>query len=346
MKKYFFPLMSLALAIGTASCSDSDEAPVPSQSGMNADGTVTLTCKVPQANLRSRAIDGQRYFGDGSEATKLQYAVYDEGGNVVASSTTAGSPAPVYDATTKSFSLNVPAPKGEAKYNAWFWADAFGADNAESPYSIDYATSTMTVDYAKSTKLLDRADAFVATRTITASTAGGSVVLSRPFMQLCLLTTPEDLANHPEYTASAIGVNSTSKGYPTKLNLLTGEISELAATATTLPRMTDNIASPDLTSSGITRELVYIAMGYVLPVNTSGTGNIYATSGNKALGITVVHFDAAGTGRTSAGGLCCGNANERILIVPQNTSMGLLTDEFSVSITASPEFDGTYNTEI
>lgn len=347
MKKYFFPLMSLVLALGAASCSDSDDAPVAARPGANADGTVTLTCKVPAGNLRSRAIDAGRYFGDGTEATHLQYAIYDESGAVVASSTTAGSPAPVYDAATKSFSLNVPAPKGEAKYNAWFWADAFGSDDTASPYSIDYATSTMTVDYAKSAALLDRADAFTATRTITATTSGGSVVLTRPFMQLCLLTTPEDLAAHPEYKYSAIGVNSTSKGYPTKLNLLTGALSELASTATTLSRMKDNIAAPDLTSSGITRKLVYIAMGYMLPANTAGTGNIYATSGNKAFGIGVMHFDPSGTGLTTAGNTGCGNANERVIIAPASTSHGLLTDEFNVTITTSPDFEtGDYINEI
>jgi hypothetical protein len=89
-----------------------------------------------------------RSFSDGTMATVLQYAIYDEAGAELTALTK--TDATINGSTTVELQLTT----GQS-YSAIFWA---AAPNA--PYTVDFANTTMTVDYATAVSNDEKRDAF------------------------------------------------------------------------------------------------------------------------------------------------------------------------------------------
>ncbi len=154
-----------------------------------------------------------RAFSDGTTATQLQYAVYDEKGNILDELT-------VTDGTINlSTTVNLKLTTGNT-YTVVFWAAEKNA-----PYTVDFQNKTMTVDYdaAKTIANDEKRDAFLNDTTFTVEgNMDMDVHLRRPFAQLNIGTSDHasSISAGYEVTQTAVEVNAY-----TTLNILTGEVS-------------------------------------------------------------------------------------------------------------------------
>ncbi|MDO4335989.1 MAG: right-handed parallel beta-helix repeat-containing protein [Bacteroidales bacterium] len=126
---------AIALLIGGAACSN-EEMVNPSNGG---DGNVSFSVTIPAKSFSTRA------FGDGLNANKLEYAVYDKDANN----------APVSNGETKfsetsegslTTTVNINLANGR-NYNIVFFASPESGD----VYTLNTATGEVTVDYSQMT---------------------------------------------------------------------------------------------------------------------------------------------------------------------------------------------------
>ena len=202
-----------------ASCSQEE---IVSQTG--GESLVSFTVTTPE--LGSRAV------GDGSTANKLYYAVYDE---------TSGQPVMVENISkngtvgvendvltmpaSKKTTINLPLLNGH-KYSLLFWAE-----NADGAYAIDFATKSISLkeDNFTLSSNNEKYDAFYAyvEPFVVTGEKNESVLLYRPFAQLNIGTTQDDITHVGEYFGSALTATEiVVKGVPTSMNLATGKVSE------------------------------------------------------------------------------------------------------------------------
>ncbi len=114
-----------------------------------------------------------RAYGDATTATRLQYAVYDAEGNIVAGCLKTN--ATINMRTEVKCSLIA----GE-RYSAIFWASA-----PDAPYTVDLESKSMSVDYANALCNDENRDAFYAKYEFSVSEGGSFMVqLRRPFAQI------------------------------------------------------------------------------------------------------------------------------------------------------------------
>ena len=157
MKKIFFGMMAIVAMVAT-SCQQ--------ELAFGAKGNDTATVSFA-VGTPSRA------YSDGLTATNLQYAVYDEAGEILNDLT-------VTDGTiNKSATVDLQLVTGNS-YTVVFWAVAAGA-----PYTIDFDQKTMAVDYSAVASNNEALDAFYAKHDFTVTgTQTETVELRRPFAQL------------------------------------------------------------------------------------------------------------------------------------------------------------------
>lgn len=368
MKKYLLQAFSLLLTLGVASCSNSEDAPEMTQPVDVLDpNVIEVTCGLPaDANLRTRGADAAGLYGDGSEVKYLQYAVYDASGTCIASSDRTNAAVAQFDAATKTFRINLPKPADGDEYDVILWADAFGIGSTESPYSLDEDRYTVYIDYHKAGQLVDRADAFCFAGTydsagnFTSNSGYGNaskartVTLTRPFAQICLLTTPEDLAAHPEYTSTVVRFNY-NKPY----------LSDLPNGLSTCPPPTIDWMNGSVWFEQGTEEALKDSFMAVMPskdVTYTYNGKVY----NYLAVIYVPSYTLSSSHPNCDGYIelpveldfCAANdplnvinsktieelsvnANQRMMVFPASTSNGLLTAEGALSIKVSPGFTNT-----
>ena len=250
MKKLF--LSMLAAVTLFASCSQEEIV-------TKTDGESLVSFTVTTPELGSRAI------GDGATATDLYYAVYDE--------TT--STATIVEAISKNGTddndkmtmpnskktiINLPLLNGH-KYSLLFWAES-----ANGAYEIDFSTKSIKLNQATDFSLTSNNEsydafyAYVAPFVVTGDKSE-SVLLYRPFAQLNIGTTEDDIERVGEYfpTATLSESSIKVKNVPTAMNLATGAVSELKD-------LSYNLASFNTIQAETfpVDEYKYISMNYIL----------------------------------------------------------------------------------
>ena len=154
-----------------------------------------------------------RAYGDGTTATTLYYAVYDQNGLV----TTLQDEVPINISTT----VNLKLIQGRT-YDVLFWAA-----NAEAPYDVDWENKTMTIDYSRAFANQESYDAFYKYEQLgeVSGAVSKTIELTRPFAQLNIATTEAD-----EQAAAKAGLNISETSMAVSkicktLNFVDGSIS-------------------------------------------------------------------------------------------------------------------------
>ncbi|MDO5497018.1 MAG: FimB/Mfa2 family fimbrial subunit, partial [Alistipes sp.] len=165
MKKFLLIAVAAFGMLMTACSKDEVAQPVVEES------TVTFTISAPE--LATRAL------GDGTTATQLSWAVYDENDTLLFQSSE------VAVMSGLKATVEIPFVNG-MDYNILFWAEA-----PESPYSVDWAN--LKVGYKNQTLVSnsEKYDAFYCYFTELGEVTGPvtkTVELKRPFAQLNIIT--------------------------------------------------------------------------------------------------------------------------------------------------------------
>ena len=168
-------------------------------------------------NVTSPVIQN-RAFSDGTNATKLQYAVYNSNGEILNNLTVTDATMNADLTATVSFKLTV----GNT-YSFIFWAA-----HPDAPYNVDLAAKTMTVNYAGAVCNDEKRDAFYAY--VEPFKVQGSdsktVELKRPFAQLNVGVNDFVDSTNAGYTVAQSSI--VVPAYET-LNLETGVVSNLTS---------------------------------------------------------------------------------------------------------------------
>ena len=210
MKRMF--LSMLAAVTLFASCSQ--EEVVSQQQATGEESLVSFTVTTPQLGSRAAAVDG-----DGTKATNLYYAVYDETiGEIV-------EPISKMDENVtlenKKRQIELPLLNGH-KYSLIFWAE-----NEACPYTVNWEEKTITLDANATLKsnqeVYDAFYAYVEPFVVTGHKME-TVTLYRPFAQLNIATSQRDLDDVETYYGLSEDIKATQivVTTPTAMDLTTG----------------------------------------------------------------------------------------------------------------------------
>ncbi len=186
------------MLFATSCENDADVAP-------NAGEAAVVTFSVGTPEIVSRA------YSDGLTATNLQYAVYNENGQILPDLTKT-------DATISgSTNVKLQLTTGNT-YSVIFWAAA-----PDAPYTVNFENKTMTVNYEGATCNAENRDAFYAYHKFTVNgTQTETIELKRPFAQLNIGTSDYAASASADYTP--IKSEVTVKQIYTTLNLENGAV--------------------------------------------------------------------------------------------------------------------------
>ncbi len=268
MKRLFLFLAVAGLMATTACSRDEMES-----AGMNGDGVVTFSARLPE-QLQTRSM------GDGQTARKLTYAVYAAGEQTpLLTSESEGAPAVEFTDLKAQLTLRLTTGKS---YDVLFWADAYGQKDESNPYKVDYQAQTVTVDYAAAESNDENRDAFFGSVTGMKVTGAMSqdVTLVRPFAQVNVGTDDLEEAVAGGLQSAALATSMSATNVPTTLNLLNGTTTG----STSVDFASHAVPTESLVVSG--RTYTYLAMNYLLMGADKTTTNIAfeftdgATTGN------------------------------------------------------------------
>lgn len=268
MKRLFLFLAVAGLMATTACSRDEMES-----AGMNGDGVVTFSARLPE-QLQTRSM------GDGQTARKLTYAVYAAGEQTpLLTSESEGAPAVEFTDLKAQLTLRLTTGKS---YDVLFWADAYGQKDESNPYKVDYQAQTVTVDYAAAESNDESRDAFFGSVTGMKVTGAMSqdVTLVRPFAQVNVETDDLEEAVAGGLQSAALATSMSATNVPTTLNLLNGTTTG----STSVDFASHAVPTESLVVSG--RTYTYLAMNYLLMGADKTTTNIAfaftdgATTGN------------------------------------------------------------------
>ena len=189
------------------------------------DGESLVSFTVTTPELGSRAI------GDGTTANKLYYAVYDGKGEIVTtvSNATDECPNDVVSLDDKKATVTFPLLNGET-YSILFWAEAEA--EADKMATVNWSNKILSVNPTTSNK--ETYDAFYAyvEEFVVTGDKQEQVKLYRPFAQLNIGTTDDDLLNATKYffgndqTTNLYTQSTIKLTVPTAMNLVTGKVSD------------------------------------------------------------------------------------------------------------------------
>lgn len=222
-----------------------------------ADGENLVSFTVTTPELASRLA------GDGKTAKNLYYAVYDADGNIVSTiSNNNGEAIPLETTPTK---VSLPLLNGET-YSILFWAEA-DALPEDKMATVNWENKSLSVNPTTSNKeTYDAFYAYVKPFVVTGDKTE-NVKLYRPFAQLNIGTTDEDLIRVAKY----YGVTEFTKSQvvvttPTSMDLTTGNVSgEKAFTYA---------AAKFITPEMLKTDYVYLSMNYLLVSNEKNLVNV------------------------------------------------------------------------
>ena len=256
MKRLFLFLAVAGLMATTACSRDEMES-----AGMNGDGVVTFSARLPE-QLQTRSM------GDGQTARKLTYAVYAAGEQTpLLTSESEGAPAVEFTDLKAQLTLRLTTGKS---YDVLFWADAYGQKDESNPYKVDYQAQTVTVDYAAAESNDESRDAFFGSVTGMKVTGAMSqdVTLVRPFAQVNVGTDDLEEAVAGGLQSAALATSMSATNVPTTLNLLNGTTTG----STSVDFASHAVPTESLVVSG--RTYTYLAMNYLLMGADKTTTNI------------------------------------------------------------------------
>ena len=249
MKRLFLFLAVAGLMATTACSRDEMES-----AGMNGDGVVTFSARLPE-QLQTRSM------GDGQTARKLTYAVYAAGEQTpLLTSESEGAPAVEFTDLKAQLTLRLTTGKS---YDVLFWADAYGQKDESNPYKVDYQAQTVTVDYAAAESNDESRDAFFGSVTGMKVTGAMSqdVTLVRPFAQVNVGTDDLEEAVAGGLQSAALATSMSATNVPTTLNLLNGTTTG----STSVDFASHAVPTESLVVSG--RTYTYLVSGDELPAD-------------------------------------------------------------------------------
>lgn len=242
-------LAILALALLATACSSPDDV-TPATSTR-----VSFTVRLDGSDSRA--------LGDGSQATRLVAVAYDASGKAV--QVQSGLMTDLQGSVTFTLVEGV-------TYRFAFWAQSPDA----TCYTLSNDYTTVAVDYS-GTASDDARDAFfqhIDSYTVGTSTAKQAVTLYRPLAQVDFVVAPDEwetlLKSARQVTATGLTLPA---GLYTRLNLLTGEVSQPTTqpvtlgsaptpTVSTLQADGTYTHTPTLALNG--SQYIWLSMGYVL----------------------------------------------------------------------------------
>jgi hypothetical protein len=297
MKNFINSALAVSLVAGLASCS-SDELVVNGNEGL-----VTFTAQLP--GTLSRA------YGEGANATKLQFAVYEHGSKSPLK--VHGSDAIVGTAEIKNLTAKVSVALAQGKeYDFVFWASS-----DINPYTFNAETQQIVANYSEVNANDENLDAFYGNATVTVKGATtGNITLSRPFAQINVCTTDKAAASAAGFNAAYTYVEV--KGVCNTLNLMTGE----ATGNTDIIFNKAEIATEKCATTGHDQ----LSMNYVLVGKDGSTADIKHVTYHSESNVTI-------TGEYTAVPV---KANYRT-----NIYGALLTNPVDYNVTISAAFDGS-----
>ena len=221
MKKYFYSLFAAAaMMLATVSCSQ-DEFADATGNGETVNVSFTVSAETKTA---TRALTDGTEVGEGNLANNLIYAVYESGKEECLIQSK------VSEASDGVFNVTIPLVKG-LKYDVLFLAynegnNVFGitqnnVDKA-STNPVNLKALTLKDDLTANQEAYD---VFYAAETgYSATGAGKTVYLKRPFAQVNVGTTLQDLKNAATLKVAVKQSDITIKGLPTTFNVYNGAV--------------------------------------------------------------------------------------------------------------------------
>lgn len=273
LNSIFCSVAALSMMGALASCQNGEEVKLPEQPRVNLTDAqkVSLSIHMPGDELKTRAAqDPTLGYGDDGlfnftrTIDKLWYAVYNNG-TLLYDSTEDGIPQGEYDAETGDFTLDLQIPKieGEIKledYKVFFFAGN-AADNVKKTTTevsngigLDFAAKTMYAYPTFLNKTVASGDIYNPTQydffakyaeldKVVDENLNGSVVLTRPFCQISLLS--DELCQTPVLSTLATDGKVSTVSTPSIL------VKSGATTSSTLAYGwnydTDNLLTKDIT---------------------------------------------------------------------------------------------------
>lgn len=235
----------------------SDDEPETASSGNEVQVTFSLGL---EGQIATRAIS------DGSGADKLVYAVFDKDGKRISTISRVEKTSVTFP-TTETLTL----AKGQT-YKVAFWAQ----DEDCSAYTVD-DNMNVAVNYTGVNNDETR-DAFFKTETITVTgSTSVNVVLKRPFAQINVGVETDDWK---AAVASGVTIEKSSvtiKNAATKINLVTGEVSDPAEVTYSLAAIPTENLSVDANGDGTKETYKWLSMSYILVNDGSDNGAAKAT---------------------------------------------------------------------
>ena len=267
------------------------------------EGSVNLTVALPEMGVT-------RAYGEGKNATRLQYAVFRENGNELLLLENLTNTAEMKDGKA-SIEIKLEA---NVDYQFAFWADA----NGNSPYSVDINNHVVKVNGGIGANS-ENNDAFYGNCKVSlqAGTNPMNVTLVRPFAQLNIGTSDFESTKNSGFAIAKTKVK-VQQAY-TKLNLLTGEATDAVDYEFSLGA----IPTGNFPVAGESVTYTYLSMNYLL-----------MTADKETTTVTFTCADEAGSNtRTRSYSNVPLQRNWRT-----NIYGDLMTNGFSINVTISPNF--------
>ena len=253
MKKQLCKLAIFALLLSTASCSDEQFA----GDLTGGETTVTFNAQLP-AGLQTRTA------GDGETANTLSYAVYEHG-----TTTPVITSEDEVNFVNKQATISLKLAKGKT-YDFLFWADSYGKDAEENPYTVDFGSQTLTVNYDNALSNDESRDAFFGTAKVEVKGAvSQNITLKRPFAQLNIGTNDMTAAQTAGLNTGALQSSVKVSGIFSSMNLMTGIPDPSTSTVVTFEL--NDIPDESFTVDG--RTFHYLALNYLLVSDQKGLVN-------------------------------------------------------------------------
>ena len=316
MKRVFLGMLALTTLF--ASSCERDLA-----LGADSGKTVSVSLNVTTPSIANRA------YSDGSTATHLQYAVYDEQGTELTALTVTNGE--IHGNTT----VNLQLVTGNT-YSVLFWA---AAPNA--PYTVNLANKSMTVDYTTAVSNDESRDAFYYYNTFTVNGAMTlDAELKRPFAQLNIGSSDYAAAASAGYIPTTSAV--TVKNIYNTIDFTTGAVSndaEVTFATNAIPQgETFPVAGHD-----------YLAMNYLLVGADQATIDViytYTNAANDSKSRTVGSVPVQRNYRTNLyGALLTSNVAVNVEIVPEyieDNKYGAIDGETYATVNNANEFNAAF----
>lgn len=248
MSKFFLTIsMLLSLSLLSVSCNNDDfNGELPN------DGAVEVSFV-----LDVEAVHSSRAISDGTGATQLMYAVFDENAQLVIPKAVKGNISSLL--TAKGYEMSISLPKGNV-YRVVFWAQ-----NPECQ-AYDVADDmNVTIDYTGINNDESRDAFFACTEQFKVDyNTSVSVVLRRPFAQVNVGAYSYDMEHAREAGVDIAKSSAIIKSVPNSINLLDGKTAgEVDVTYTLAARPAENLLV-DVDENGTSEVYEYLSMSYLL----------------------------------------------------------------------------------